>query len=336
MGVLEKFLLEIRIINNTHEVTVTMKILMVGRDLPFNAEYFYRKAFLKLGHEVHLVNSYSYVGHHFLSRLIHSRTTLFDFTLKSLWINSRLKKIAEEVDPDIIIIFKGDIIATDVISELSHNWEIYLFYPDTYKFKPLLRHRLEYFNAVFTASNNRNLYYDFGARRAVTIPWACDPEFHRKIEINQKYKVAFIGTAYPERRKILRNVKEADVFGDFWIGFWHRSHPAVYGDRFVTAINQTMINLNLQAKISIEADAPTMRTFEIAGCGSFQISDFMPSLVRYFPDIVTFRDTKELRELINYYLDNYPEAQEIAIKTMEICRSSFKYTDSAAKILNSM
>jgi spore maturation protein CgeB len=30
-----------------------------------------------------------------------------------------------------------------------------------------------------------------------------------------------------------------------------------------------MINLNLQAKISVAADAPTMRTFEIAGCGGF-------------------------------------------------------------------
>lgn len=309
---------------------------MVGSEVPFNAEYFYRKAFSALGHEVYLVNSYADIGHPLISRLIHSRTTVFNFTLGDLWINNNLLKKMEEIDPDVIIIFKGDMISTDVLSELSQNRDIYLFYPDTFKFKPLLKNRLGYFRAVFTASNNKQFYYDLGARKAVTVPWACDPDFHRKIDTEKKYKVSFIGTAYPERRRIVRNIQGVNVFGDFWYGFGKLSHPPVYGNEFVKTINQTNINLNIQAKVSVQADAPTMRTFEVAGCGGFQISDYMPSLKRYFPSIVSFRDSRELKELIRYYLDSYDEAKEVAIKTMETCRSNYKYTDAARKILNSM
>lgn len=309
---------------------------MVGSELPFNAEYFYRKAFSALGHEVYLVNSYADIGHPLISRLIHSRTTVFNFTLRYLWINNNLLKKVEEIDPDVIIIFKGDMISTDVLSELSQNWDIYLFYPDTFKFKPLLKNRLGYFRAVFTASNNKQFYYELGARKAVTVPWACDPDFHRKIDTEKKYKVSFVGTAYPERRRIVRNIQGVNVFGDFWFGFGKLSHPPVYGNEFVKTINQTDINLNIQAKVSIQADAPTMRTFEVAGCGGFQISDYMPSIRRYFPMLPTFHSITELKELIHYFSDNCSEAIDIGYKTMEICHSSYKYVDAARMILSSL
>lgn len=311
-----------------------MRILIVGREAPYNAEFFYKKAFSELGNEVFLINSYTGINNQLLSRIIHTRTDFFNFTLNNLWINRHLKTRIDEIDPDAIIFFKGDMIRTEVLSELSESRNIYLFYPDTFKFKTLLMHRVHYFNTIFTASNNKQPYYKLGARKVLNVPWACDPDFHKKIEIEKKYNISFIGTAYLERRKIIRNLGEVDVFGDFWYGFGKFSHKAVYGENFVKTINQSKINLNLQAKISIEADAPTMRTFELAGCGSFQISDYMPSVKKYFPMLTTFHETKDLKELIRYYVDNGEEAQEIAMKTMEICHSYYKYTDAAKVILS--
>ena len=313
-----------------------MRILIVGRNVPFNAEYFYKKAFFILGNEVFLIDSYTGVKNPLVSRIIHTRTNFFNFTLKKLWINRCLKSRIEEIDPDIIIFFKSDMVTSDVLSELSNNRRVYLFYPDTYKFLPLLRGRLGYFTAIYTASNNKNLYYEMGARKVVTVPWACDPDFHRKMVLEKKYNISFIGTAYLERRNIVRRLGKVDVFGDFWFGFGASAHPPVYGEDFVKTINQSKINLNLQAEISIRADAPTMRTFEVAGCGGFQISDYMPSLKKYFPMLPTFRNKYEMKELISYYLDNYEEGLEIADKTMEICYSTYKYTDSAKIILSSV
>ncbi len=313
-----------------------MRILIVGREAPYNAEFFYKKAFSDLGNEVFLINSYTGISNPLLSRIIHTRTNFLKFTINSLWINKNLRARIDKIDPDAIIFFKGDMISTEVLSELSNNRSIYLFYPDTYKFPALLRGRLAYFTAIYTASNNKGPYYDMGARKVVTVPWACDPDFHRKMEIEKKYNASFIGTAYRERRRIIRNLGEVEVFGDFWFGFGVHSHPPVYGEDFVKTVNESRINLNLQASISVQADAPTMRTFELAGCGGFQISDAMHSLRRYFPDIVTFENTGELRDLIDYYLDNTYERDRIANRIREKCLSNFKYSDSASIILNNM
>ena len=39
-----------------------------------------------------------------------------------------------------------------------------------------------------------------------------------------------------------------------------------------------MIDLNPQDKANAITDAPTMRTFKVAGYGGFQNTDYMPSL----------------------------------------------------------
>ena len=125
------------------------------------------------------------------------------------------------------------------------------------------------------------------------------------------------------------------TFGAFWPR--GRNHnPPLNGIEYINVLNQTKINLNIQAKASIIADAPTMRTFEIAGCGGFQISDYMPSIKKYFPMLSTFREASELKELISYYLDNQEEALEIANKTMEICNSTYKYIDAAKIIMSNL
>lgn len=313
-----------------------MRILIVGRETPYCAEVFYKNAFSELGNEVYLINSYTGIRNQLLTRIIHTRTELFNFTLHNLWINKHLKKMVDEIDPDVAIFFKSDIISTELLSGLSANRNIYLFYPDTFKFKALLRKRLRYFSAIYTASNNKQLYYKMGAKKVVTVPWACAPDFHKKIKIEKKYNISFIGTAYLERRRIIKNIGEVEVFGDFWYGFGEHNHPPVYGEDFVKTINQSKINLNLQANMSILADAPTMRTFELAGCGGFQISDYMPSIKKYFPMIPTFNDWHELRDLISQYTENREEAEEIALRTMEICHSYFKYTDAAKTIISNL
>ncbi|MDA8054917.1 MAG: glycosyltransferase [Thermoplasmatales archaeon] len=313
-----------------------MRILLVGRKLNYNAEFFYEKAFREIGEEVLLVDSYTGVGRDFMSRIIHTRTRTFDFTLSNYWINRHLPRIVESYDPDAVIVFKGDFISERTVEEISQNRNVYLLYPDTYKFKPILRRTIRHYNIVFTAANRRDFYYHMGARKAVTVPWACDPAFHKPMDIEKRYMVSFIGTAYLERRKIIRKLPKVDVFGDFWFGFGEKSHRSVHGEDFVRTINQSFINLNLQARISVIADAPTMRTFEVAGCGGFQISDYMPSLKKYFPMLPTFREVSELKELISYYLDNPEEAQEIANKTVKICLSSYKYIDAAKIIISNL
>ena len=313
-----------------------MKILLVGRMLPYNAEFFYRKAFNSLGHETCVLDSYQGVRYPFLSRTMASRVSLFRPLERHFPVNRKLPEYADRYDPDAILIFKGEFIDTAVLESLSENYPLYLLYPDNYRFNPLLKGRLHLFRKVFTAANSVDGYYQLGARSVVTVPWACDPEFHRKLSIERKYKFTFIGTGYIERRKIVRKLNGVEVFGNFWFGLGKARHGPVFGDDYVKTINQSQISLNLQGNGAIYADSPTMRTFELAGSGGFQISDYMSSVKRYFPEIVTFRDVNELRELMEYYGDAAEEGEIIAEKLMERTVKSFKYVDSANLILDNI
>ena len=312
-----------------------MRILIVGRKSMYNAEYFYQKAFRDNGNDVLFIDSYTDVNHQLVNRQIHTRTEKFNVLLKHYWINKNLLRIVDGYDPNIVIVFKGEFILNSTIEQISQNRNIYLFYPDTYKFKPLLENRLQYFKKVFTAANRTDFYYNLGAKDVVTIPWACDPEFHKKLNVKKSMDVSFIGTAYPERRRIIRQIKDVDLFGDFWYGF-RNAHKSVHGEDFIETINRSSINLNLQAKISVDADAPTMRTFELAGCGAFQISDYMESMKKYFPMLPTFKTITELKELINYYKNNTDDRNTIGEKSMALCYKFFKYTDAARMIISKL
>ncbi len=317
-----------------------MKIMIVGMRSGYNAEFFYNKAFKKLGHEVTLINEYEGVSRYFATRFLHTRTKIFNYSLKYLPINRKLLKTIKENNPDQIIIFKGELISENNLREISESYNLNLFYPDTYRFKPILKNRIEYFKVIFTAANRTGFYKNLGARKIVTVPWACDPDFHRSLNLNKIYDASFIGSWYPNRAKLLRELNGVYIFGPYWRNR-KNVFPAVYGDEYIKVINQTKINLNIHHNQDIKADAPNMRTFEVSGCGGFQISNQMPAISKYFPIMPIFHDNEELNDLMKYYLDinarnkRDSEINEIGLKMQNICYERFKYTDSALKILKS-
>jgi hypothetical protein len=57
---------------------IVMKILIIGMDLKYNAEFFYKKAFEKLGHEIILINEYRDIKNPFITRILDKRSGLFN------------------------------------------------------------------------------------------------------------------------------------------------------------------------------------------------------------------------------------------------------------------
>jgi len=225
-------------------------------------------------------------------------------------------------------------LSNKTLKSLSESYKTYLFYSDRFKFKPLLKDRLQYFESVFTAANKKEFYYKLGAKRVITVPWACDTEFYKRIELDKIYNVSFIGTAYSERKWVINRLEGVKVFGDFWdkklyifkdfFGNGKNVFGPVYGEDYIKVINQTKINLNIQGKSSVIAVAPTMRTFEVAGCAGFQISDHLPAMSECFPFIPTCKSIDELKELIKHYLDSEAKREEITIKSQERCYKFYK------------
>ena len=71
-----------------------MKILMSGRKLMYNAEFFYEKAFKNLGHAPILLDSYYDILSPLLSRTIHTRTPLSRLLSGNHKINEHLTETA--------------------------------------------------------------------------------------------------------------------------------------------------------------------------------------------------------------------------------------------------
>jgi spore maturation protein CgeB len=312
-----------------------MKIIIIGRLAEYNAEFFYVKYLKKLGIEVEIIDMFQGIHYRFLRSIIHSRTRLFRVALKGLYVNRDLVAYIRDLNPDAIIVFRGELISKPTLESFRENFHVYLFYPDVFKFLGSISDRLYLYDAVFTAANFHQPYIDHGAKKVITVHWACDPEFHRFItNVPKIFNVTFIGTAYPERRRIIRYLKNVEVFGNYWWGFGERNHKAVKGLGYIQTINKSFINLNLQTKASIVGDAPTMRTFEIAGCRGFQISDYMPSIKQYLPRMPTYIDLNNLMELIDYYSDNVSEAEDIAMDNQLICYKKFTYETTSKLLLS--
>jgi len=295
-----------------------VKILLVGSVNRFNAEHFYTKYLRRLGHEVFVLDQYEGISRKFLFRLLVTRTKVMRILVDSQKINKSLPSAVRKIDPDLILVFKGEVISDTVLKKLSQSHRLALVYPDTYRFPAILRGRLQYFDVVFTAANKHEFYYKLGAKRVVTLPWACDPELHRRLqEVTKIYPISFIGTFYLERYLLLKQLREfkekIHIFGNHWVIKPAQVFPAVYGEEYVKVVNQSVINLNIHHPKDVEADAPNMRVFEITGCGGLLFTEEMPSINKYFStnEVVSFSDVIELKEKIKYYLENNSEMEEI-------------------------
>jgi len=318
-----------------------MKILLVGSVNRFNAEHFYAKYLLRLDHEVFVLDQYEGISRKFLFRLLVTRAKITRALVDSQRINKGLPSTVKKIDPDLILVFKGEVVSDTVLKTLSQSHRLALLYPDTYRFPAILRGRLQYFNVVFTAANKHEFYYKLGAKRVVTLPWACDPELHRRLEVPKKYPISFIGTFYPARYLLLKELREfkekIHIFGNHWVIKPAQVFPPVYGEDYVKVINQSVINLNIHHPKDIEADAPNMRVFEITGCGGLLFTEEMPSINKYFSDEVeNFSDVRELKEKIKYYLENNSEIEEIGERAMLKSHKEHTYFIRAKKLVENL
>jgi len=310
-----------------------MSITIIGNLLPFSAELFYAKYLLKLGFNVKLIDQYNNISHKFLVRFLSTRFKPYRFTLYRLPINKNIHYIDKS---DLVIVFKGELL-TDSSLRLLSDMNTWLFYPDTYRFPLILRGRLHYFRGVIVTTPHVEFFYKLGARRVITLFWSCDPELHRPLGIEKVRDVSFVGTFYYNRWKVLRALKaclrrDIDIFGNFWILRVGRHMPPVYGEDYVKVINETKVNLNIHHPVDVVAEAPNMRTFEVAGCGGFLLTEYMGILKSLFSKIETYRNMDELCEKLKYYISDEKAREEIGLSLRDECVRRHSYLHRAEQI----
>ncbi len=159
-------------------------------------------------------------------------------------------------------------------------------------------------------------------------PLYCNPEIHKKLNLDKIYDACFVGTLNPElnrpRIELIEGIRKR--VKNFYIA---------QGD-FVPIFNQSKIVLNQIANNDIN-----FRFFEALSCGSFLLSERVigNGFIEIFTegrDLVCFEkgNVEDAVEKINYYLKNYDEAENIALNGFNLVRNEHTVAKRAKQFLD--
>ncbi|TKB66556.1 MAG: hypothetical protein E8D47_06145 [Nitrospira sp.] len=163
-----------------------------------------------------------------------------------------------------------------------------------------------------------------GAKDVRYLPMAADPAVHRPLELTQTEReeygsdVSFVGAGYANRREIFPRLLCRDwtfkLWGNEWdgatelISVLQRNGARIDTDTCQKVFNASAVNLNLHSwagtGLDPEGDFVNPRTFELAACGAFQLTDrrtLMPGLFAE-TEMVTVSSPDELMGKIARWL----------------------------------
>lgn len=210
-------------------------------------------------------------------------------------------------------------------------------------------------------SGYAELWEKLGAKKVIVLPISSvDPKLHRRVRLapqeQEEYgcDVCFVGSLTRDRQEQLAElINDRDsgrahsslarmtisVWGDILpvVGLREELKPyyrgTAYGEKMVKIFNASKIVLNFQPKDMTHGG--NMRTFEIPGCGAFQLADRVDS--KWFTDsedIVLFKSLNDLREKVSYYLSHNQERDRIAENGYNTAYKEYTYKERFKQLFN--
>ncbi|MFP4167591.1 MAG: glycosyltransferase [Desulfonatronovibrionaceae bacterium] len=194
-------------------------------------------------------------------------------------------------------------------------------------------------------------------REFMYLPLAADPEFHRPLQPDSVEKrrfgsdISFLGAGYPNRRKAFGSLLGYDlkIWGTEWDGaaelkpFVQMQGRRIEPEEAVRIFCATKINLNLHSSIQadqevVPGDFVNPRTFELASCGAFQLTDERSLLPELFSreEVVTFTTINDLKDKIDYFLTRPQERLIFAERARKRVLAEHTYEHRMARLLDRM
>jgi len=176
---------------------------------------------------------------------------------------------------------------------------------DTHRSLARLTEQARSYNLVFAAQKEgAERLRDAGIAECEWLALACDPEVHRRLEVEKEYDVGFVGHVFPGPRQELLEAVLRDFPRSFIGQLPHTEMCEVYS-RAKIVINSSLSNdLN-------------MRVFEALSCGALLITSRLTAngqeeLFRDRVHLVEYQTQQEALDLIGYYLLHEDERRAIA------------------------
>lgn len=253
----------------------------------------------------------------------------------SLYAYAKVK----EFEPDLVFALAQAPLDEDCLKTLaSEKVKTAFWFVENYRVLTYWRSLAWQYNYFFTIQ--RGEFYkklsELGALNYSYLPLACDPSMHRPMDLSNEESatyggdLSFAGMGYYNRQLTFQGLldfKDLKIWGTGWdpnvFGAVLQNRGAEFDEETMVKIyNASKINLNLHsstysAGVEPGGDFVNPRTFELAGCGAFQLLDKRTELGELFSigeEVVCFNDLHDLREKIRYYLDHPAERAQIAEK----------------------
>lgn len=319
-------------------------------------------AFVSLGYEA------TYF-HFFYSRMIHRIAwgfinTPFKFSRKigayimrviNLDINRKFVSFVLMDKPDLVIVINGFSLSEDSLRALKKNnvriFNWVLDDPSRGRFSHFIEASSIY-DAIFCCSKSWLNYVKLWNNNIYYLPLAVNPDKYKKIDPTDKapdFDLAFIGTF---------NINDSSsyfryLFLDYLSKYNYRIRVA--GNNVINYFKGIKGNYILSGKLPLadvlsiyrntkiifnpyntsNQDVVSLRVFEVASMGIFQIVPYQEELNELFNDrIVYFNKLNDLGEKVSYYLTNESERQKMADLLYADILENHTYLNRAKSILS--
>ena len=245
----------------------------------------------------------------------------------------------EAAEPDLVLALAQAPLSVQVLDEIGkRNVPRVLWFVEDYRLFTYWREVAAHYDHIFTIQEGECLQ----AIRAATdarvsyLPCAMDPEVHRPwvLDADERRRygsdVSFVGAGYWNRRQAFRRFLDTDfrIWGSDWGGaadlarVIQRQGARIPTEDAVRIFNASHVNLNLHSStyhdgVDPRGDFVNPRTFELAGCGAFQILDARAPLGALFSpgtEVAVARDVAEMRTLTDYFLAHEEERRDMATR----------------------
>lgn len=330
---------------------------MYGGSLPI-AGYLAR-AFEKLGHHVRYVDhAEAWPLYEKIQATVEGSTPAGQLSaLYTQFLSEWTYAQVAEFNPEICIVLAQAPVAPTLPDRLRQCGIITAFwYVENWRHLPYWRDIARHYDYFFHIQPGEfeTKLSEAGCRHHAYVQTACDPDLHRPATLGEADRahygcdLSFAGAGYYNRVNLFKGLGDYNFkiwgvnWGDRYLAKMLPDGEARFdADTFMKIVAASKINLNLHSSsskpgVDPECDAINPRVFEIAAAGGFQLCDPCVGLDQLFDfetELPVYRDLRELRERIDYYLARPDERARCAANARERVLTDHTYTHRAQEML---
>ncbi len=262
-----------------------------------------------------------------------------------------------EFNPEICIVLAQAPVAPNFADRLRKNGIVTAFwYVENWRHLPYWRDIAPHYDFFFHIQPGEfeTKLDEAGCRHHAYVQTACDPALHRGVTLSDEdvkhygCDLSFAGAGYYNRVELFKGLSDYNfkIWGVNWTDRYVAQRlvdgeTRFDSETFMKIVAGSAINLNLHSSsskpgVDPDCDAINPRVFEIAAAGGFQLCDpciGLETLFDFDTELPVYRNLKELRERIDYFLARPDERKAIAEAAQRRVLAEHTYVHRAASML---